>query len=75
MVAVRDKKKAYFEGTGEGAKVMNWKDEVLGIVHLEEDWGIYVVQWLPGTYCGPDYQRSVATVLDDMNTDLLEGIE
>jgi len=66
MVQVRDKKKAYIEGSGEGAKVFNWKHDLLGIVHWEEDWSCYVIQWLSGAYTSGEFMKNAGSQLLDM---------
>ena len=68
MMSVRDKKKAYVEKSllGNYHIVFNWKHDIMGYIMFNSEWGIWC--FFPGelTYYGPEFLRSLASQIEDI---------
>jgi hypothetical protein len=70
MSEVRDKKLAYVSKALDGNyEVMNWKDEVLGILLFNDDWSLWVFYPNIDTFFGPDFLKSLASQMEEIQED------
>ena len=68
---VRDKKVAYLEEDTDygGVKcyyVRNWKDKLMGKITFYDDWSLWIFCPATDTFFGPEFLRSLAEQMDDI---------
>ena len=69
MSEVRDKKKAYVEKTSPGCDgylVRNWKNEEMGQIVFKDDWSIFVFMPNSSRYFGPEFLKSLAFQMEEI---------
>lgn len=72
VMNVRDKKKAYIEeGIGFNGKsicyyVRNWKEELMGDIVFHDRWSIWIFRPGINTFFGPEFLRSLADQMDEI---------
>lgn len=77
MIEIRDKKKAYVEKSVyfNSYIVFNWKHDMMGDIEWNDDWSLWVFRPLRDTFFGPEFLKSLASQMEDIQTEDEKGWE